>query len=97
MRSTLGTSEHNSGASICFYAASKNVSEELVMITPRHFLGLKESAGLYMPSVLSNSFKQHAQNFTAERTSPPWGGGSSEFNNQAQLIFGRRKGKLGTL
>lgn len=72
------------------------------MITPRHFLGLKkkkkkESAGLYMPSVLSNIFKQHAQNFTAERTSPPWGGGGSEFNNQAQLIFGRRKGKLGTL
>lgn len=46
MRSTLGTSEHNSGASICFYAASKNVSEELVMITPRHFLGLKKKKNL---------------------------------------------------
>lgn len=42
MRSTLGTSEHNAGASICFYAASKNVSEELAMITPRHFFRLKK-------------------------------------------------------
>lgn len=101
MRSTLGTSKHNSGASICFYAASKNVSEELVMITPRHFFSSKkkESAELYMPSVLSNISKQHAQNLrpvfwlsTAERTSPPWGEGPVNLTIKFNLYLGGEKG-----